>query len=173
MAFNLESVLNESKISPCIFFSISSSNDPFTQVAIFSSIEPETIFSFGLVGLAGLAAAFSLTGLAAFLAGDFSFLISATEALLSKISLSKFLTFSDLAFEFALSRKILNVSSGISLIVIAVIVGAGVLLYTYVIKPHNKEKEAAQAIIEFDKTIEEDNELLSQNKPIQLSKRRL
>ena len=34
----------------------------------------------------------------------------------------KFLTFSDLAFEFALSRKILNVSSGISLIVIAVIV---------------------------------------------------
>ena len=43
------------------------------------------------------------------------------------------------------------------IIVIAVIVGAGVLLYTYVIKPHNKEKEAAQAIIEFDKTIEEDN----------------
>ena len=43
------------------------------------------------------------------------------------------------------------------IIVIAVIVGAGVLLYTYVIKPHNKEKEAAQAIIEFDKTIEKDN----------------
>lgn len=42
------------------------------------------------------------------------------------------------------------------IIIITVIVGIGILLYNYVIKPHNANKETAQAIAEFDKTIEEE-----------------
>ncbi|MGN1271013.1 MAG: sortase [Clostridia bacterium] len=43
------------------------------------------------------------------------------------------------------------------IIIVVVVVGGGILLYNYVIKPHNKEKEAAQAIAEFDKLMGEDN----------------
>lgn len=49
------------------------------------------------------------------------------------------------------------------IIVIAIVIGAGALLYNYVIKPHNKEKETAQAIEEFDKTIEEENNNQEEN----------
>ena len=37
-------------------------------------------------------------------------------------------------------------------IIIAVLLGGGILIYNYVIKPHNAEKETAQAITEFDRT---------------------
>ena len=43
-------------------------------------------------------------------------------------------------------------------IIIAVLLGGGILIYNYVIKPHNAEKETAQAITEFDRTSEDQNQ---------------
>lgn len=43
-------------------------------------------------------------------------------------------------------------------IIIAVLLGEGILIYNYVIKPHNAEKETAQAITEFDRTSEDQNQ---------------
>lgn len=49
------------------------------------------------------------------------------------------------------------------IIIIAVIVGGGFLLYNFVIKPHNTEKETAKAIEEFDKIIDENEEKQEEN----------
>lgn len=49
------------------------------------------------------------------------------------------------------------------IIIIAVIVGGGFLLYHFVIKPHNTEKETAKAIEEFDKIIDENEEKQEEN----------
>ncbi len=43
-------------------------------------------------------------------------------------------------------------------IIIAVIAGGGILLYNFVIKPHNTEKETAKAITEFDKITDQNEE---------------
>lgn len=48
-------------------------------------------------------------------------------------------------------------------IIIVVILGGGILLYNFVIKPHNAEKETAKAIAEFDKTIDSTEEKQEEN----------
>lgn len=48
-------------------------------------------------------------------------------------------------------------------IIIAVIVGGGFLLYNFVIKPHNTEKETAKAITEFDKITDKNEEEQEKN----------
>lgn len=48
-------------------------------------------------------------------------------------------------------------------IIIAVIAGGGILLYNFVIKPHNTEKETAKAITEFDKITDQNEEKQEEN----------
>lgn len=43
-------------------------------------------------------------------------------------------------------------------IIIVVIAGGGILLYNFVIKPHNTEKETAKAITEFDRIVDDEEE---------------